>query len=122
MTQAARQPLGRAAGDHTVFLGDPVQETLLSMVMALTAELSVVRERLDAHERLLHGAGLPVGPADVDAFVPDAQAREYRQATRQRILRHVMRVINERLPPEELGAQARAYRTIMEDVQRDPKG
>ncbi len=122
MTQAARQPLGRAAGDHTVFLGDPVQETLLSMVMALTAEVSVLRERLDAHERLLDGAGLPVGPAAVDAFVPDAAAREYRQATRQRILRHVMRAINERLPPEELSAEGRAYQTIMDEVQSEPKG
>lgn len=120
MSKAARPPLGRAAGDHTVFLGDPVQETLLSMVMALTAELSVLRERLDAHERLLGGAGLPVAPADVDAFVPDAEARGDRQAARQRILRHVMRAINERLPPEELGAHGRAYQTIMDEVQGEP--
>lgn len=120
MNQAARKPSAPAAGDHTVFLGDPVQETLLSMVMALTGELSVLRERLDAHERLLGEAGLPLRPAEVDAYVPDAEAREYRQAVRQRILRHVMRAINERLPPEELGAQGHAYQTIMEEVQRDP--
>lgn len=118
MSEAARKP--PAAGDHTVFLGDPVQETLLSMVMALTGEVSVLRERLDAHERLLDQAGLPLHPTAVDAYVPDSEAREYRQAARQRILRHVMRAINERLPPEELGAQSHAYQTIMEEVQRDP--
>ena len=119
MNQAARQS-APAAGDHTVFLPDPVQETLLSMVMALTGELSVLRERLDAHERLLGEAGLPLAPAQVDQFVPDAEAREYRHGVRKRILRHVMRAINERLPPEELGAQGRAYEAIMEEVQRDP--
>jgi uncharacterized protein (DUF2267 family) len=90
------------------------------MVMALTAEVSVLRERLDAHERLLGGAGLPVAPEAVDGYVPDAEARAYRQATRQRILRHVMRAINERLPPEELGTHTRAYQNIMDEVQREP--
>jgi uncharacterized protein (DUF2267 family) len=120
MNQSTRQTAGRAAGDHTVFLGDPVQDALLSMVMALTAELSVVRDRLDAHERLLGGTGLPVAPHEVDAFVPDAEAREQRQAVRRRILRHVMRVINERLPPEALGAQTSTYQSILDEVRREP--
>jgi hypothetical protein len=110
---------GRAAGDHTVFLKDPVQETLFSMVMALTGELSVVRERLDAHERLLSAEGLPVTPDDVDGYTPDGDARTYRQAVRKRILAHVMRSVNERLLPGELLEQNQSYADIMADVQRD---
>lgn len=112
-------PRQRAAGDHTVFLKDPVQETLLSMVMALTGELSVLRERLDAHERLLAAQGLPLAPEDVDGFTPDAGSRDYRQAVRRRLLNHVMRAINERLLPEELLEQNSAYADIMAAVQRD---
>ena len=72
MTAAAQNsPLRRTTGDHTVFLGDPVQETLFSMVVALLGELSIVRDRLDAHERLLKSAGLPVSPQEVDDFAID---------------------------------------------------
>lgn len=110
---------GRAAGDHTLFLKDPVQETLLSMIMALTGEVSVLRERLDAQERILAGEGLPASPEDIDAYTPDADARSYRQAVRKRILGHVMRAINERLLPDELMEQNQAYGDVMAEVQRD---
>jgi hypothetical protein len=116
-TNASPRPT-RAAGDHTVFLNDPVQETLLSMVMALTGEISVLRERLDAHERVLASEGLPVAPQNIDGFTPDADAREYRQEVRKRILGHVMRAVNERLLPEELIQQNQAYGDIMADVQQ----
>ena len=115
---STKDPLNRAMGDHTVFLEDPVKETLLSMVMALTGELCVLRDRLDAHERLLATAGLPLAPDQVDAFQADDDARQQRQAVRQRILGHVMRSVNERLVPDELRAQQRAYARILEDVQR----
>ena len=117
-TPSSKDSLNRAIGDHTVFLEDPVKETLLSMVMALTGELCVLRDRLDAHERLLARAGLPLAPDQVDAFQADDGARQQRQAVRQRILGHVMRSVNERLVPEELRAQQRAYARILEDVQQ----
>ncbi len=110
----------RAVGDHTVFLGDPMHETLFSMVVALFAELSVTRDRLDAHERLLQAAGLPVGPAEVDAFAVSADVACERAATRERMIRHVFRVLYEKLPPAELRARTDAYAGILAEVQVDP--
>ncbi len=113
------QTLRRAAGDHTVFLGDPMHETLMSMVIALLGELSVVRDRLDAHERLLKSAGLPVGPADIDGFEVSAEVARERAATRDRMIRHVFRAVYEKLPPAELRTQSDAYARIFAEVQVD---
>lgn len=110
----------RAAGDHTVFLGDPIHETLFSMVVALLAELSVTRDRLDAHERLLKAAGLPIGPAEVDGYEVSADVARERAAVRDRMIRHVFRALYEKLPPAELRAQSDAYARILAEVQAEP--
>jgi hypothetical protein len=115
-TPKAEPGLHRARGDQTQFFDDPVDEALLAMVMALLGEVSVLRDRLDAHERLL-AQGLPVDPAGVDAYVPDEATEAERRKVRQRLLRHVMRPIRERLLPEELTALNRDYRAIFDDVQ-----
>ncbi len=119
MTAAAQNPtLRRTAGDHTVFLGDPIQETLFSMVVALLGELSIVRDRLDAHERILKDAGLPVSPQEVDEFAIDETVAVQRAATRERMIRHVFRALHEKLPPAELRAHTESYAGIFAEVQR----
>ncbi len=44
---------------------------LFAMLTALLGKVSVIRERLDTHERLLEKAGL-FGKDAVDAWLPDA--------------------------------------------------
>lgn len=107
----------RARGDHTPFLASQVDEALLSMVMTLMGEVSVLRDRLDAHERLL-AEGAAVSPAAVDAYVPGADAETDRRANRARIIEYVMRPLKERLLPEELGGMNQQYQNILEEVQR----
>jgi hypothetical protein len=60
------------------------------MIMALTSEVAVLRERLDAHERL-NKVGQTATPESVDSFVPDEQVQRERGATRQRMLDKVCR-------------------------------
>ena len=58
--------------------------------MALTAEVSVLRERLDTVERLLEAKG-GLNRAEIEAYVPDSAAGEERgEATRAYVAR-VMR-------------------------------
>ncbi len=69
---------------------DPRVDTLLGMVMALTSEVAVLRDRLDAHERL--GADRqPVTPASVDDYLPDEAAQKARAARRTRLIEKVCR-------------------------------
>jgi hypothetical protein len=60
------------------------------MVLALTSELSVLRERIDAHERLA-AKGVPAAPDSVNVYEPDEAAQRERAAQRQRLLDKVCR-------------------------------
>jgi hypothetical protein len=65
-------------------------DTLIGMVLSLTSEVAVLRERIDAHERLA-AAGAFNGPEAVDSYLPDAAAEAARAAQRQRLLAKVCR-------------------------------
>ena len=93
-TAAAGAP---AAQRHRVHKGrrvvpgpDPRVDTLLGLVLALTSELAVLRERVDAHERLA-AQGKPAAPDAVNTYQPDDAAQRERAAQRQRLLDKVGR-------------------------------
>ena len=86
MIRAGTPPKGKRPD----FLGDPDKERLLSMVMALTGEVSVLRERLDTVERLLDGAGVVRRDA-VEGYRPDAQAGRERGEMIRAFIARVMR-------------------------------
>jgi len=69
---------------------DPRVDTLLGMVMQLMSEVSVLRERVDAHERLA-AAQKTATPEAVDDYVPDEAAVKARAAVRQRMIEKVCR-------------------------------
>ncbi|HPF27197.1 MAG TPA: hypothetical protein P5528_01520 [Steroidobacteraceae bacterium] len=70
--------------------GDPRIDTLLNMVMALTSEVAVLRERLDAHERLA-ASNQFTGPDAVDAYQPDEAVQKLRAGQRERLIAKVCR-------------------------------
>jgi hypothetical protein len=69
---------------------DPRVDTLLGMVMALTSEVSVLRERLETHESL-SGNGQQIDHASIDSYEPSSAEEERRQQQRQRLLEKVCR-------------------------------
>ncbi len=69
---------------------DPRIDTLVGMVMALTSEVSVLRERIDAHEKLAESGQAAVSAA-VDAYRPDAQGEARRAEDRERLIEKVCR-------------------------------
>jgi hypothetical protein len=87
------------------------------MVLALLGEVAVLKDRLDANERLLAAAGLH-GPDDVDVFSPDAQVRAHRSAYRQACYDRVLGVARDRLLPEAL-AEQQAYESTLSIVAAD---
>lgn len=71
-----------------------LDEQMLSMIVSLVSEVSILRARLDACERLLVGHGvLPQGA--IDAFEPDAKGQEERDAQRRHIIAKVLRPLTE---------------------------
>lgn len=66
----------------------------MAMIVALTSEVSVLRARLDAFERLSGEAG-GVTPEQIDAFAPDDAAEAERTEHRKHLLRRVFRSLTE---------------------------
>ncbi len=104
----------KAKGKRPAYFDDPATDRLLSITMALAAELSVTRERLDTLERLLDAKGV-VARDEIESYRPDREAGYERGvATREyiaRILRGVqqdMEAIAEVEPPiEQVSAELR---------------
>jgi hypothetical protein len=102
---AAPRPRQRyAKGRRPFFMADPDVDRLLAIVTALTAELSVVRERLDTAERLAE-QGLAATPANIEAYNPDPAVEAAREAVRSGMLDRVFRILSQ--PPEARGGEAK---------------
>jgi hypothetical protein len=63
----------------------PLDDDMLAMLVALTSEVTVLRARQDAAERLLAAAGI-IAEGAVDTYEPDAAAAKARSAERQRVI------------------------------------
>lgn len=104
-------------GSQPVVFESETVDALAGMVLALLGEVVVLKDRLDANERLLAAAGLH-GPADVDTFAPNDAARAYRGAYRQGIYDRVLGTARDKLMPNALTEQ-NAYEGVLDAVTRD---
>ena len=85
-----------AKGKRPVYFEDPQVDKLLAMVIALTGEVSVLRERLDTLERLLETKDI-VSISTIEAYQPDEQVEKERLQWRQDYIARVMRVLQDEL-------------------------
>jgi hypothetical protein len=89
--QTKPQALARTAkGRKPQYFADPATDKLLSMVLALTQELSVARDRIDTLERLLERAGV-LAVKTVDDYLPTAEEAAARGIVRAGMIRRVFR-------------------------------
>ncbi len=77
-----------AQGRRPGLFADPAIDVLVSMNVALTAELAVTRERVDTLERVLAGKAV-IGAGEIDGYAPDAAAERERNALRTQLLDRV---------------------------------
>ena len=109
--------ISRSIGSQPVVFENESVDALAGMVLSLLGEVMVLRDRLDANERLLQAAGLH-GPADVDEFQPDQAATAYRAANRELVYDRVLGSAVNHLLPQQL-AEQQAYEDLVDDVARD---
>lgn len=81
-----------AKGRRPFFFENAAIDKLLAMVMALTGEVSVLRERLDTHERLAK-KGKKATPENIEKYTPDPVVEDAREAVRVASLNRVFRII-----------------------------
>ncbi|HEX8756478.1 MAG TPA: hypothetical protein VF745_09075 [Steroidobacteraceae bacterium] len=105
----------KAKGRRPQYFDDPALDRLLSMVMAVVGEVSVLRERLDTVERLLETRG-SLTRADIESYTPDqAAALERANLTREYIAR-VMRGLQQEVEALSAGSAERPIEDIRGDL------
>jgi hypothetical protein len=87
------------------FFPDPMSDRLLDMIMALTAELAVTRERLETVERLLESKSV-LARAEVDAYDPPGEVAQARLTESEALAARVLRTLHQDLAAMENGAPA----------------
>lgn len=86
----------RAKGKRPAYFDDPALDRMLSILMALVGEVSVLRERLDTVERLLEAKG-SLSRADIEAFAPDREAAFERGCLTREYVARIMRGVQQDL-------------------------
>jgi hypothetical protein len=81
-----------AKGKRPVYLGEGASDRLLSVLLALMGEVSVLHDRLDAMERLLAQHDL-LDRGEVEGFEPDEGAAREREAWRSQYVERVLRAL-----------------------------
>ncbi len=83
----------------------PFDEQVLGMIVGLASEVTVLRARLDACERLLVAGGALKSGA-VDSFEPEPEAQAQRDALRHAAMEKIFRPLREGAQAELAAAQS----------------
>jgi len=86
----------RAKGKRPEFLDDPSAERMLSILLAVVGEVSVLKQRLDTVERLLDAKGT-ISRGDIDAFLPDREAAYERAVMTKEYVARIMRGVQQNM-------------------------
>ena len=80
----------KAKGKRPDYFEDPALDRLYSVVFALAAEVSALRERQDTLERLLDEKG-SLSRAEIESYEPDREAGEERGLATRAYVARIMR-------------------------------
>lgn len=93
----------QSKGKRPYFFDDPAIDQMMTFLVELTAEVSVVFDRLDTVERLLDAKGT-VSRADIEAYRPNDAVEAERVNRRDGYLKRVFRMH----PPQATYGKAKA--------------
>lgn len=88
--------LRTAKGRRPYFFDDPNIDRLLAMLMSLAGEISVLRDRLDTHERLAEKRTWSAYK-EVEAFEPSQEVMDWRDKSRADYLDRILRIMADEL-------------------------
>jgi hypothetical protein len=84
----------RAKGAHPHFFDDANIDRLLTMMMNMAEEISVLRDRLDTHERVAAAKGAYT-PADIEAYDAPDDVRAVRDTWRAKFLDRLLKTLEQ---------------------------
>ena len=86
----------KAKGKRPGYFRDSDSDRLMAILMAVSGELAVTRERLDTLERVLEAKGL-LQQADIESYVPDSDAARKRGLWHQEFIARILRVVQQEI-------------------------
>jgi len=104
-----------ARGKRPTFYETSGVDQLMSMVMVLASELTVLRDRLDAQERVakLHGIDLAAG---IDTLQLDEVALQERERWRQSFLDRLFYMARKESAEAAMGDSQKAFNSTIADI------
>ena len=100
------------------FFDDPNIDKLLAMIMALAGEVSVVRERLDTHERLATKKKW-ASHQEIEGYEPNDIAEAFRAQWRSEFIARVLRIVQVELDQISREDSDKEYEQIIEEVSKE---
>lgn len=91
----------RAKGRRPDYFEDPALDRTVSILMAVVAEVSVVKDRLDTIERLLEQKG-SINRADIETYAPDRDAAYERALGTKDYIARVLRGVQQHMESMEV--------------------
>tara|TARA_Y100000590_G_scaffold468126_2_gene649634 strand:+ start:3502 stop:4053 length:552 start_codon:yes stop_codon:yes gene_type:complete len=107
-----------AKGRRPYFFDDPNIDKLLAMIMALAGEVSVIRERLDTHERLATKKKFASHQA-IEDYDPDDIAEAFRSQWRSEFIARVLRIVQVELDQISREEGDKEYEKIIDEVSKE---
>jgi len=92
--EASSRPRKAVGPERPVYFNAGDVDRVMAIVLALASEVASLRDRIDTHERVADAGALPA-TTKVEAYVPDAQTSEEREAWRDAYIKRIFRVITE---------------------------
>ena len=80
-----------AKGKRPQFFDSPETDQMMTFIIELTTEVSVLSERLNTIERLLDARGT-INRQDIEDYIPDADMEAERMRARQALIERVFRM------------------------------
>ena len=105
-------------GKRPEFYDTPGVDYLMQMVMVLSQELSATRDRMDTIERVAEEKGL-FSSEDIEAYVPDQEALEYRETGRQKFLSNFFSVMTQEAAEVANGDTAQRFEAAIKEFAKE---
>lgn len=110
----------KAKGRRPFFFDDPEVDKLLAIIAALAGEVSVLRQRLDTHERVAAARKLFCAD-DIEGYQTSVEEDDERDRWRAEFLGRVFRALQYGTAEDEIREAEREYAHMISSFAPDPQ-
>ena len=102
-------------GKRPAFYDHPALDQMMSMIMVLASEMSVVSDRVDSLERVIEANGIDVA-AGLATLKLDQDALDMRETRRQQLLERLFYLLRKEAAEAGAGETAPGYQKVIDEI------